>query len=74
MRKILIYLFIKFDGNTNKMFQEILEKNLGTTEQDVDDFFTNNNIDEQDYCTFIDSDFPDELKDNLTNPCLVFKR
>lgn len=73
-RKLLIFLYLKFEGNQDEIMREILEKKLGATEKVVNAYLKDNNIDCNKYCTYIDKDYPKDMQDDIEHPILVFER
>lgn len=73
-KKLLIYLYIYFNGNQKKIIKELLEKNEKITQKQVNDYFKNNRV-LKDYITiFDDALYPEVLKEKLDDPILVFKK
>ena len=72
-RRLLIYMYIIFDGNQNKILQEMLEHKLNIKEEDVDKYFKENKV-LGNYITIFDKDFPNKLKYDFDNPTFVIQR
>ena len=60
-RRTLIYLYKNGFDNNNKILLELLQKNKKITLEDVEKWFKDNNINENDYYTILDKDYPREL-------------
>ena len=73
-RKLLIYLHLQFDGDQAKIMLELLEKKLAVTEDFVNAYLEENKIDTNKYVTYIDDDYPDDMKSDFANPIFVFER
>ena len=73
-RKLLIYLHLYFKGDQAKIILELLDKKLAVTEDVVNAYFEENNIDSSNYITYLDDDYPDDMKSELINPILVIER
>ena len=73
-RKLLIYLHLQFDGDQAKILLELLEKKLAVTEDLVNAYFEENKIDSSNYITYLDDDYPNDMKSELINPILVIER
>lgn len=75
LRRLLIYLFEYFERNNTLIFKEIIEKNICPTDEVVDKWFEENNIDENAYCTVVDNKRVQKkcLKDS-TNPLFVYMK
>lgn len=73
-RNLLIYLYLQLDKRQDKIMIELLEKKLGVQEADVNAYLSENNIDTSKFITIVDSDYPDELKGEITNPTFVIEK
>lgn len=59
MRQILIYFYHKYNGNYRKMLQALKNKEI-VKENELNEMLKN--VDENDYVTMIDADYPSECK------------
>ena len=73
-RKLLIYLHLYFNGDQAKIILELLDKKLAVTEDVVNAYFEENKIDSSNYITYLDDDYPDDMKSDFANPIFVFER
>lgn len=73
-KKLLVCLYMKFDGDQNLIIKELLEKNLALSESDVNKFLKENNVKLKDFCCFWDKDYPNEPETVNGIPVLCFER
>ena len=67
-------MHLYFNGDQAKIILELLDKKLAVTEDVVNAYFEENKIDSSNYITYLDDDYPDDMKSELINPILVIER
>lgn len=72
-KRLLIFLHIEFNGDTNEILKELLEKNKCFTKEQVDKKLEE--VDINAYTTYLDEDYPDDWKDGIVghHPLVIEK-
>lgn len=70
MRQILIYFYHKYNGNYRKMLEALKNKER-VEENELNEMLKN--VNEDDYVTIIDNDYPSECKE-LPCPLIVYNK
>lgn len=73
MKKLLIVLYEKFDGDCTKIVQELLEKNLNLSEAQVNDYIKKSKIKLTDYHCGWEKRYPKKLLEKDV-PVIIYKR
>ena len=69
-KRMLVYLYEKFDGDYTKIMEELFEKRVKADEKAVNKYIKNNNLLLSNYIAFFEQSFPNKYKDCL-NPILI---
>ena len=73
MKKLLIVLYEMLDGDSAKIVQELLEKNLNLTEEQVNDYIKKSKIKLTDYHCGWEKRYPKHLLEKDI-PVIIYKR
>ena len=74
LKKLLIYLFIKLNGNNDDISLELLENKLGANKETVDTFLREQKVKLTDYCVFFEQGFLKSYKQDCINPVLIYDK
>lgn len=72
-KKILIFLFEKYNGDNNKIILEMMEKKEKADRESVNTFIKNGNFKLTDYVCFWERKFPKRYT-GLINPILIIRK
>ena len=73
LKKILVVLYFKYDGDNGKIVLELAERKEKMDEASVQEYIIEHNLKLTDYITFWEKSFPNRYKDDLEAMLIIHK-
>lgn len=73
LKRVLIYLYEKFNGSQDLIIQELAERQITADKKTVNQYLKEHNIKATDYYAFFESKFPSEFRD-VSRPIMIINK